>query len=87
MKKSLTDKSIPPALAAIAAGRDHITTQEFARAINCAPQTIRKNHCLSGECFGIRPIKIAHRLLWKVTDVSALLNEGEKYVSSNGTGD
>jgi len=43
--------SLPPALAAIAAGRDHIKTAEFAKAINRANQTIRKNYCLTGECF------------------------------------
>lgn len=64
---------LPPELAAIAAGRDHILTPEFAKAANRADQTIRKNHCLTGECFGIRPIKFGNRLLWPVDQVAALL--------------
>ncbi len=60
-------------LADVAKGRDHIRTSEFARAVNKAPQTIRKNFCLTGECFGIRPVKIGNALLWKVADVAALL--------------
>ena len=65
---------LPAALAAIAAGRDHIVTAEFARATNRADQTIRKNYCLRGECFEIRPVKIGNRLLWPVTGIAALLN-------------
>ena len=64
---------IPNALAEIAAGRDHIQTSEFARAANRASQTIRKNYCLTGECFGIRAIKFGNRLLWPVADIAALL--------------
>lgn len=67
---------VPSALAEIAAGRDHIQTAEFARATNRASQTIRKNYCLTGECFGIRPVKFGNRLLWPVTDVAALLSGG-----------
>ena len=62
------------ALAAVAAGRDHITTAEFAHATNKAPQTIRKNLCLRGECFGIRPIKVGNNLLWPVVQTAALLS-------------
>jgi hypothetical protein len=68
---------LPAALAAISAGRDHILTEEFAKAANRASQTIRKNYCKKGECFGIRPLKIGNRLLWPVTQVAALL-AGEK---------
>ncbi len=60
-------------LAKVANGRDHIRTAEFAHAVNKSPQTIRKNYCLTGECFGIRPVKIGNALLWKVADVAALL--------------
>jgi len=69
---------IPEALATIAAGRDHIQTAEFARAANRASQTIRKNYCLTGECFGIRPIKFGNRLLWSVAEIAALLNGSAK---------
>ena len=60
-------------LTEIANNRDHIRTSEFARAVNKAPQTIRKNYCLNGQCFGIRPVKIGNALLWKVTDIASLL--------------
>ncbi len=70
--------SIPPCLAAIAAGRDHIQTAEYARATNRASQTIRKNYCLTGECFGIRPVKFGNRLLWPVAEIAALLTGGAK---------
>ena len=66
----------PTALATIAAGRDHINTGEFARATTRASQTIRKNYCLTGKCFGIRPVKFGNKLLWPVAQISALLNGG-----------
>jgi hypothetical protein len=69
-----TQLSLPPALAAIAAGRDHILTEEFAKAANRRSQTIRKNYCTTGECFGIRPLKFGNRLLWPVGQIAALLN-------------
>jgi len=65
---------LPPALATIAAGRDHILTEEFAKAFSRASQTIRKNYCTTGECFGITPIKHGNRLLWPVKKIAALLN-------------
>jgi hypothetical protein len=65
---------IPAGLAAIAGGRDHITLAEFARAINKAPQTVRKNLCLKGECYGIRSTKIGNRHNFGVADTAALLN-------------
>lgn len=67
---------VPPALAQIAAGRDHINTTEYARAINRAGQTIRKNYCYAGHCFGIRPIKFGNKLLWPVAEIAALLSGG-----------
>lgn len=70
----LNESNFPHALATIAAGRDHIKTAEFAHATNRAGQTIRKNYCLTGECFGIRPIKFGNRLLWPVKEIAALLN-------------
>lgn len=66
--------SIPPALAAIAQGRDHIKTSEYAHAVSRARQTVRKNYSLTGECFGIRPVKCGHRLLWPVEKIAELLN-------------
>ena len=66
------------ALYEVSKNRDHLTTSEFARAISKAPQTIRKNHCLTGEFYGIRPIKIGNSLLWSVEDVANLLVVGEE---------
>ena len=73
---SPTKLPIPSNLAIIAAGRDHIQTAEFARAVNRSSQTIRKNYCTTGECFGIRPVKFGNRLLWPVASVAALLIGG-----------
>lgn len=72
-----TTVNIPSALAIIAAGRDHIQTAEFARAANRANQTIRKNYCLTGHCFGVRPVKFGNKLLWPVASIAALLNGGQ----------
>ena len=69
-----TKTPIPPALAEIAAGRDHILTAEFGKATGHAPQTIRKNYCLRGECFGIRPVKVGSYLLWPIGPIAALLD-------------
>ncbi|MCE7938806.1 MAG: hypothetical protein DYG90_09550 [Chloroflexi bacterium CFX6] len=62
----------------IAAGRDYITTPEFALTFGRASQTVRKNYCLTGECFGIKPRKIAGRLLWPVAETSNLLDGGSE---------
>ncbi len=67
---------IPSALAKISAGRDFINTGEYAHAVDRANQTIRKNYCLTGECYGIRPVKFGNRLLWSVAEISKLLNGG-----------
>jgi hypothetical protein len=67
---------IPSLLEIVAAGRDHINTNEFAHATHRATQTIRKNYCLTGACYGIRPVKVGNRLLWPVAAVAALLKDG-----------
>lgn len=72
----MSNLSVPPSLAQIAAGRDHINTLEYGRAIDRAGQTIRKNYCYTGHCFGIRPVKIGNKLLWPVAQIAALLNGG-----------
>ena len=74
---STPSSNMPRALAAIAAGRDHIATAEYAHAIDRSQQTIRKLHCLTGEVYGIRPVKVGNRLLWPVVQVAALLNGGK----------
>ena len=48
-------------------------------------QTIRKNYCLTGEAFGIRPIKIGNRLMWRVNDVARLIEEGETKMKKTPT--
>jgi hypothetical protein len=73
----MADPTSPAALAQIAAGRDHINTSEFGRAIDRADQTIRKNYCYTGHCFGIRPVKFGNKLLWPVSAIAALLNGGQ----------
>lgn len=68
-------KNLPPGLSAIAGNRDLITTPEMAQVFNVASQTIRKNYCLTGEAYGIRPTKIGNRLLWSVTKIAAKLQD------------
>lgn len=64
---------IPQGLSAVAGSRDLITTPEFALVFNVQPQTVRKNYCLTGEAYGIRPTKIGNRLLWSVAKVAEKL--------------
>jgi hypothetical protein len=74
----MLDKDPLAALAVTAAGRDHISTSEFAGALIKAPQTVRKNYCLKGECYGIRPVKVGNTLLWPVAEIAALLTGSRK---------
>lgn len=67
-------KPLHPALEELAAGRAHLMTDEYAKVTNCKHQTVLKNYSKKGECFGIRPIKVGHRLLWPVDQIAALLN-------------
>lgn len=69
-----TPAKTPAALAEVSQGRDLIQTAEFAKATSKAAQTIRKNFCLTGACYGIRPVKVGNRLLWPVAEIAALLN-------------
>lgn len=66
---------IPQGLLAVAGSRDLITTPEFAQVFNVQPQTVRKNYCLTGEVYGIRPTKIGNRLLWPVSRIAIKLQE------------
>jgi hypothetical protein len=50
------------------------TTAEAAKALNRAPQTLRKWACL--ENGPIRPIRINGRLAWPLDKIAALLNGG-----------
>lgn len=69
-----TDAVAFPGLAALANGRDTLTTNEAAAVINRAPQTLRKWACL--ECGPIRPVRIHGRLAWRVSDLQDLLQGG-----------
>ncbi len=62
---------IPPALAAVARGRDTLPTNEAAPALNRSNQTLRKWACL--ENGPLRPVRINGRLAWRVSDIAALL--------------
>ena len=64
---------IPEALADIARGRDFIVTAEFAKSLNISNQTARKNYCLTGHCYGIKPTKFGNKLLWPVEQIALLL--------------
>lgn len=64
--------AVPPALAAVARGRDTLPTDEAAPTINRRPQTLRKWACL--ENGPLRPVRINGRLAWRVADIAALLN-------------
>lgn len=64
---------IPEGLSAIAGNRDLITTSEFAKAFNITSQTVRKNYCIAGEVYGIKPIKVGNRLLWGVRQIAERL--------------
>ena len=66
---------VPQGLLGVAGSRDLITTPEFAQVFNVKPQTVRKNYCLTGEAYGIRPVKIGNRLLWSVSKIAAKLQE------------
>jgi hypothetical protein len=70
------ETAIPPELAAIASGRDHVKTAEFAKAFSRATQTVRKQHSQTGACFGIRPRKVGNFLLWPVAEIAAKLHGG-----------
>lgn len=69
-------QNMPPELARIAQGRDHLDTAEYGRAITRTGQTIRKNLCIQGHAYGIRPLKVGGRLLWPVAEVAKLLQGG-----------
>jgi len=49
-----------------------MTTIEAAKAMNYAPQTLRKWACLGNG--PLAPVKINGRLKWKTADIYALLS-------------
>ncbi|MET3117874.1 hypothetical protein AAKU64_002094 [Undibacterium sp. GrIS 1.8] len=52
--------------------RQAVNTAQAAKALNRAPQTLRKWACL--ENGPIRPIRINGRLAWPLDEIAALLN-------------
>lgn len=66
---------LPPGLAAVANGRDTLSTNEAAIVLNRKGQTMRKWACL--ENGPIRPVRINGRLAWRVADLAKLLNGGQ----------
>jgi hypothetical protein len=54
-------------------GRPHATTEQYGFLTNTATQTVRKNYSQTGECFGIKPIKIGNRLFWPTPEIIRLL--------------
>ena len=65
--------NLPRGLATVAGNRDLITTPEFAQVFNVNSQTVRKNYCLTGEAYGLKPTKIGNRLLWSVAQIAEKL--------------
>lgn len=76
IKYKYENAEVPEGLANLANGRDLITVTEFAFVTNIAEQTIRKHLCLHGDAFGVTPIKIGGRVLFKVVDVAKLITQG-----------
>lgn len=65
--------NIPDGLARLANGRDNLSTNEAAYAINTAAQTIRKHLCLYGHFHGVKPLRIGGRLHFRVADLARLV--------------
>jgi hypothetical protein len=55
--------------------RQTITTAEAAKALNRAPQTLRKWACL--ENGPVRPVRVNGRLAWPLDEIAKLLNGGQ----------
>jgi hypothetical protein len=72
--------TIPPhsILAKIAITSDHLVTEELARVLHRATQTLRKAYSTTGHYLGIRPKKVGNRLLWPIDEVNTLLHGGVK---------
>jgi len=63
----------PSYLAETATKTDHLRTDELARVLRRASQTIRKANSQTGHYLGIRPVKLGNRLLWPIAEVAKLL--------------
>jgi hypothetical protein len=64
-------------LAAIATGRQLLSTEELAAQLTLRPQSIRKRYCQTGSYFCLRPVKLPNgRLMWPA-DAIEQLAEGQ----------
>lgn len=63
--------TIPPALAALANGRDTLPTGEAAHSISRKPQTLRRWACLGDG--PIQPVRQFGRLGWPVAELAKML--------------
>lgn len=74
-QSSYVQNELPNGLSCVARQRDLITTAEVAEILNKDPQTVRKNYSQFGEAYGLKPVKIGNRLLWRVKDIALIINQ------------
>jgi hypothetical protein len=55
MEQNIND--LPPKLSAMAWDKNWIKLMNLPAHLKSYPQTVRKNFCLTGECYGIKPTK------------------------------
>ena len=61
-------------LAALAAHRSLLSTEELAALLMLRPQSIRKRYCETGAYFSIRPAKLPNgRLMWPADSLEQLM--------------
>lgn len=54
---------------------DYIRTEEAARRLGVAPQTLRKRLCEHGSYYGLKPRKLpSRRLLWPADEIERLIS-------------
>ena len=75
MSETINQQNIPSGLFSVAKNRDFITTDEVAHVFNISAQTVRKISSQTGEFYGIKPLKVGHKLLWSVNKISEKLKE------------
>lgn len=61
-------------MSVITTPRKGITTELFALAIGCKPESVRVRLCRTGSYYGVRPHKLPNgRLLWPDDSVQRLM--------------
>jgi len=69
----------PNQLAALAAHRSLLSTEELASQLMLRPQSIRKRYCQTGSYFTVRPVKMPNgRLMWPGDSAEQLAAEAAK---------